>query len=82
MMSILWLLLAGSIVGFGSSIFFKHNGYGTIGYMLMGAIGGLASGGFFAFFGIELLVTWWDYILKGALGAFVVILLSRLIRRG
>lgn len=79
--SLLWFLLIGLIAGWLAGQVMRGGGYGVVGDMIVGVIGAFLGGWIFRMLGIA------TYSLIGSLitafvGAVVLIVILRLIRRG
>jgi uncharacterized membrane protein YeaQ/YmgE (transglycosylase-associated protein family) len=81
LMSLIWFLLIGLIAGWLAGRVMRGGGYGVVGDMIVGVIGAFIGGWLFSRLGISaggLL----GAIITAFVGAVILILLLRLIRRG
>ena len=80
-MNLIWFLLVGLIAGWLAGQVMRGGGYGIVGDMIVGVIGALLGGWLFGKLGIAAggLI---GAIVTAFVGAVILILLLRLIRRG
>ncbi len=77
---IIWLIV-GAIAGWLAGVVVRGGGFGLIGDIVVGIIGAFVAGWLFPRFGFHLAVGIVGVILDAAIGAIVLLLLIRLIRR-
>lgn len=80
-MGLLIFLIVGAIAGWLAGVVVKGGGYGLIGDIVLGIVGGVFSGWLFGQLGISLGGGLIGQILSAAIGAAILLLLIRLIKR-
>jgi uncharacterized membrane protein YeaQ/YmgE (transglycosylase-associated protein family) len=78
--SLIWFLLIGLVAGWIASMLMKDGRHGVLGYIVIGVVGALLGGWLFGVLGISAggLI---GSIITAVVGAIVLIVLLRLIRR-
>jgi uncharacterized membrane protein YeaQ/YmgE (transglycosylase-associated protein family) len=79
--SLLVWLIVGAIAGWLAGVVVSGGGFGIIGDIIVGIVGAFVAGWLFPKFGIHLAVGLVGIILDAAIGAIVLLLVIRLIRR-
>lgn len=80
-MGLLIFLIVGGIAGWLAGVLVKGGGYGLIGDIVLGIVGGVFAGWLFGYLGISLGGGLIGQILSAAIGAAILLLLIRLIKR-
>jgi uncharacterized membrane protein YeaQ/YmgE (transglycosylase-associated protein family) len=80
-MEFLIFLIVGAIAGWLAGVVVKGGGYGLIGDIVVGIVGGFIAGWLFPRFGISLGGGWIAAIISSAIGAIILLLVIRLIKR-
>lgn len=80
-MSILIFLLVGAIAGWLAGTVVKGGGFGLLGDIVVGIVGGLIAGWLFPQFGFGLGGGIVGAIITSAIGAIILLLIIRLIKR-
>ena len=80
-MEFLVFLIVGAIAGWLAGVVVKGGGYGLIGDIVVGIVGGFIAGWLFPRFGISLGGGWVAAIISSAIGAIILLLVIRLIKR-
>ena len=81
-MELLYFLLIGLIAGWLAGLLVKGGGFGIVGDMVMGVLGAFLGGFLFNSLGLSAGGGMLGSILVATIGAIVLVLLLRLIRRG
>ncbi len=79
--SLLVWLIVGAVAGWLAGVVVKGGGFGLVGDIVVGIIGAFIAGYMLPRFGIHLAVGMVGMILDAAIGAIVLLLIIRLIRR-
>jgi len=79
-MDILWFILIGIAAGWLAGQFMKGGGYGILGDLVVGVIGGVLGGLLFRMFGVQT-TSLLGSLITATVGAVVLIFLVRLIGR-
>jgi uncharacterized membrane protein YeaQ/YmgE (transglycosylase-associated protein family) len=74
-------LLIGAIAGWLAGVVVKGGGFGLLGDIVVGIVGSLVAGWLFPRLGVSLGGGWLGAILSSTLGAIIVLLVLRVIRR-
>lgn len=74
-------LVIGAIAGWLAGVVVKGGGFGLLGDIVVGIIGSLVAGWLFPRLGVSLGGGWIGAILSSTLGAVIVLLVLRVIRR-
>jgi uncharacterized membrane protein YeaQ/YmgE (transglycosylase-associated protein family) len=74
-------LVIGAIAGWLAGVIVKGGGFGLLGDIVVGIIGSLVAGWLFPRLGVSLGGGWIGAILSSTLGAIIVLLVLRVIRR-
>ena len=74
-------LVIGAIAGWLAGVVVKGGGFGLLGDIVVGIIGSLVAGWLFPRLGVSLGGGWIGAILSSTLGAIIVLLVLRIIRR-
>jgi uncharacterized membrane protein YeaQ/YmgE (transglycosylase-associated protein family) len=74
-------LVIGAIAGWLAGLIVKGGGFGLLGDIVVGIIGSLVAGWLFPRLGVSLGGGWIGAILSSTLGAIIVLLVLRIIRR-
>jgi uncharacterized membrane protein YeaQ/YmgE (transglycosylase-associated protein family) len=74
-------LVIGAIAGWLAGVVVKGGGFGLLGDIVVGIIGSLVAGWLFPRLGVSLGGGWIGAILSSTLGAIIVLLVLRVIRR-
>lgn len=79
--SLLIFLIIGAIAGWLAGIVVKGYGFGLIGNIVVGIVGAFIAGFLFPALGFNLGAGWIGAIISATIGAVILLLLLRLIRR-
>lgn len=79
--NILTWLLVGAVAGFLADLVVKGVKVGFFGWIIVGILGGFLGGWIFSFLNINLDWGIWGQILSAFVGALILLLILRLIRR-
>lgn len=77
---VIWLIV-GAIAGWLAGVIVKGGGFGLVGDIVVGIIGAFIAGWLFPRFGVQLAAGILGVILDATIGAVVLLLLLRLVRR-
>jgi uncharacterized membrane protein YeaQ/YmgE (transglycosylase-associated protein family) len=80
-MNFLWFLLIGGIAGWLAGLIMKGGGFGILGDIVLGIVGGLLGGWLFGVLGIGSDGSLLGALLTAVVGAIVLIILIRVIKR-
>lgn len=80
-MDILWFLIVGLIAGWLAGVLVKGGGFGVVGDLAMGVLGAFLGGFLFRSFGVSAGGGLLGSIIVATIGAVVLVLLLRLIKR-
>jgi uncharacterized membrane protein YeaQ/YmgE (transglycosylase-associated protein family) len=79
--SLLIFLIIGAIAGWLAGVLVKGYGFGLIGNIVVGIVGAFIAGFLFPRLGFNLGAGWVGAIISATIGAVILLLLLRLIRR-
>jgi uncharacterized membrane protein YeaQ/YmgE (transglycosylase-associated protein family) len=79
--SLIIFLIIGAIAGWLAGIVVKGYGFGLIGNIVVGIVGAFIAGFLFPRLGLNLGAGWIGAIISAAIGAIILLLLIRLVRR-
>jgi uncharacterized membrane protein YeaQ/YmgE (transglycosylase-associated protein family) len=79
--SILIILLVGAIAGWLAGLIVRGAGFGLIGDIIIGIVGAFIAGWLFPQLGIHLMAGTVGHIIDATIGAVILLLVIRLIRR-
>jgi uncharacterized membrane protein YeaQ/YmgE (transglycosylase-associated protein family) len=80
-MEFVWFILIGLVAGWLAGVIMKGGGYGVVGDIVVGVIGALIGGWLFTKMGVAS-VGLLGAIIVATIGAIILILLLRLVKRG
>ncbi len=80
-MDFIWLMLVGLIAGWLAGVLVKSGGFGVLGDMVVGVLGAMVGGFLFRFFGLSASGGFLGSIFVATIGAIVLIVLLRVIKK-
>jgi uncharacterized membrane protein YeaQ/YmgE (transglycosylase-associated protein family) len=80
-MDLIWLILVGLIAGWLAGVLVKGGGFGVLGDIVVGILGALVGGFLFHFFGLSVGGGFFGSIFVATIGAIVLIVLLRVIKK-
>lgn len=80
-MDFIWLIVVGLIAGWLAGVLVKGGGFGVLGDIVVGILGALVGGFLFRFFGLSAGGGFLASIFVATIGAIVLIVLLRIIKK-